>query len=125
MRLEGELATLVAGLDETGRSMSLEGEEDATVTAADEVAAVREALVRAYGDCVPELVGGATVQEVIASVEVARAAYAEVAARVVRERGEAAPVVPAGGGRVVADLDALPAAEKVRRGIAGRSGERG
>jgi hypothetical protein len=119
------MEAMVTVPDEAGRLVSSAGEMDATAPALDEVAAVREALVRAYDDCVPELVGGATVQEVIASVEVARAAYAEVAARVVRARGETAPVVPAGGGRAVADVDALPAAEKVRRGIAGRSGVRG
>ncbi len=86
-----------------------------------DVDAVRAVVLSAYPDCVPELVQGATVAELLASVEPARAAYARVAA-VVTDRSEppataGPPVVPAGGGSAVVDPGALPPAEKVRRGI--------
>lgn len=90
----------------------------------DDVAAVRAVVLSAYPDCVPELVHGETVAEVLASVEPARAAFARVAAAV-SERSEppvsaGPPAVPAGGGSAVTDPEQLPAAEKVRRGIASR-----
>ena len=89
----------------------------------DELAAVREVVLRAYPDVVPELVGGGSVEDVLASVEGARAAYRRVAAAVTEERaGEPVriPVVPAGAARPAAvDPERLPAAEKIRRGLAG------
>ncbi|MCC6674665.1 MAG: hypothetical protein IT339_05685 [Thermomicrobiales bacterium] len=92
-------------------------------TQSDELAAVRAVVLSAYPDCVPELVQGGTVAELLASVEPARAAYARVAAVVVdRTEPPAAarpPVVPAGGGSAVVDPGALPPAEKLRRGIEG------
>ena len=90
----------------------------------DELAAVRAVVLSAYPDCVPELVKGETVAELLASVEPARAAYARVAASVPAPVVEVVtpPVVPAGGGSAVVDPGELPAAEKVRRGIAHRNG---
>jgi hypothetical protein len=65
------------------------------------------------------LVQGATVADVLASVEPARAAYARVAATIsAPETTAPPPAVPAGGGSAVIDPGELPAAEKVRRGIA-------
>ncbi len=55
-----------------------EGSVEVTVTAA-ELAAVRELALKAHPDAVPELVGGATVAEVMASLEPARVAYRRVA----------------------------------------------
>jgi hypothetical protein len=90
-----------------------------------ELAAVREVVLRAHPDVVPELVHGATVAEVLASIEPARAAYARIAAQI----GPAptaspvlpAPAIPAGGaGPVPIDPDRLPAPEKIRRGLASR-----
>ena len=85
-----------------------------------ELAAVREVVLSAYPDCVPELVQGDTVAELLASVEPARAAYARVAATVPTpvEAVSTPPPVPAGGSSAVIDPGELPAAEKVRRGIA-------
>lgn len=85
-----------------------------------ELDAVRQVVLAAYPDSVPELIQGATVPELLASIEPARAAYARVAASVAvvaEPVAVAAPVVPAGGGGVVFDPSGLPAAEKVRRGI--------
>ena len=85
----------------------------------DDLAAVRELVLRAHPDAVPELVSGATVGELLASVEPARAAYARVAERIAP--AATAPVVPAGGaGPVPIDPDRLPAPEKIRRGLTAR-----
>jgi hypothetical protein len=94
-------------------------EIEATAGEQQELDAVREIVLNAYPDCVPELVHGETIAEVLASVEPARAAYARVAASLpTPETAIAPPVVPAGGGSAVLDPGDLPAAEKVRRGIA-------
>ena len=87
-----------------------------------ELDAVRQVVLAAYPDSVPELIQGATVPELLASIEPARAAFARVAESVtVPAQPVSPPVVPAGGGSAVVDPGALPAAEKVRRGIAGRN----
>lgn len=87
-----------------------------------ELDAVRAVVLAAYPDSVAELIRGETVPELLASIEPARAAYARVAESVavaIEPVVASAPVVPAGGGSAVVDPSALPAAEKVRRGIAG------
>ncbi len=92
-------------------------------TANAELDAVRLVVLAAYPDSVPELIRGETVPELLASIEPARMAYARVAETVgttAEPIAVVAPVVPAGGGSAVIDPGALPAAEKVRRGIAGR-----
>jgi predicted anti-sigma-YlaC factor YlaD len=92
-------------------------------TANAELDAVRQVVLAAYPDSVPELIQGATVPELLASIEPARAAYARVAETVIAPAAPvavSAPVVPAGGGSAAIDPGALPAAEKVRRGIAGQ-----
>ena len=102
-----------------------EDEREEERRTAEGLAAVRELALRAYPDAVPELVTGASVAEVMASVEPARAAYRRIA-EAVGQAGPAAtpPVVPAGDApRLAVDVEALPAAEKIRRGLAGRSWE--
>ena len=86
-----------------------------------ELAAVRELALRAHPDVVPELVGGGSVAELMASLEPARAAYRRIA-EAARNAGAARPpVVPAGDApRVAIDPELLPAAEKIRRGLAER-----
>mgnify|MGYP006952644934 CR=1 FL=1 len=82
----------------------------------DELAALRELVLRAHPDVVPELVAGSNLGELMASVEGARAAYRRVA-----EAVSAPPRVPAGDTpRLAVDADLLPAAEKIRRGLATR-----
>ena len=89
--------------------------------AVSELDAVRQVVLAAYPDSVPELIWGETVPALLASIEPARAAYARVAESVaVPAQAGTPPVVPAGGGGAVFDPGALPAAEKVRRGIAGQ-----
>ena len=94
---------------------------DASVAAvsAEDLAAVRELILRAHPDVVPELVTGSTVAELTASVEAARAAYAGVVGRQAPVVSTP-PVVPAGGATVVVDPAALPTGEKIRRGLANR-----
>jgi hypothetical protein len=79
--------------------------------------AVRELVLRAHPEVVPELIGGETIEALLASVEPAEAAWRRLAERI--ERPPAAPAVPAGGARPAAvDPDRLPASEKIRRGLA-------
>ena len=103
---------------------------DTAGTTATDVAAVRELALKAHPDALPELVGGATIAEVMASLEPARAAYRRIVegtAATGRQGGEAAsttaspPYVPAGAAPApVVDPDSLPPGEKIRRGLAGR-----
>jgi hypothetical protein len=105
-------------VSEEGRSV-----EEVGTTGSEDLAAVREVVLRAYPDSVPELVGGTSVAEVLASVEGARAAYRRVVEAVSAEAGSAtsAPSVPAGAvTRPAVDPERLPAAEKIRRGVAAR-----
>ena len=90
-----------------------------------DVALVRDFIVAADAGLIAELVTGATVGEVLASVAVARAAYQRVA-ETVRATAPAvdpvarvaAPVVPAGGAApFVVDPGDLPSGELIRRGI--------
>jgi hypothetical protein len=89
-----------------------------------DLAAVRELVLKAHPDVVPELIAGNSVAELTASIEPAKAAYqriAEAMASPIGGRTIAPPSVPAGGSAPVIDPDAIPAAEKIRRGIeAGR-----
>lgn len=106
-------------------------ETTAAATTAEELAAVRALALTAHPDAVPELVAGGSVAELIGSLEPARAAYRRIAEAIgagVEAGAQAtihpvAPPVPAGAApRLATDPDALPAAEKIRRGLAGRSG---
>ena len=91
-----------------------------------ELESVREVVLRAHPDVVPELVAGGSVAELLASVEPARAAYArivEARPAVVEETvvvpvvPVVPPVVPAGSATNVVDPATLPAQELIRRGI--------
>jgi hypothetical protein len=109
-------------LDQEEEEAMNEEQNEIEVAMDGELDAVRAVVLAAYPDSVPELIRGETVPELLASIEPARAAYARVAESVAVsvEPVVAAPVVPAGGGSAVIDPGALPAAEKVRRGIAGQ-----
>lgn len=100
-------------------------EENATT--ADDIAAVREVVLRAHPDAVPELIAGTTVAELLASVESARDAYARVVASAstgtpADHDQPIAPSVPAGDAPAfLVDPDHLPPVEKIRRGLARRT----
>jgi hypothetical protein len=93
-------------------------EQETPVAPADmDLEAVRELVLRAHPDVVPEMVSGDSVGTMLESVEAARAAYA----RLTESWSAANPrpvAVPAGGGAVLpVDPGKLPAAEKIRRGL--------
>ncbi len=129
---DGAMETGREPASSAGTVTSVVGDADAGAApaAAAEVAAVRGALLAAYPQAVPELVGGETVGEVIASLEVARAAWERVAAAVATAPGAAVasatgsvPAVPAGAGLAAGvDPERLPTTEKIRRGLAARGG---
>jgi hypothetical protein len=96
------------------------GEGDtATTDGGGEVDAIRQLVLLAYPDAVPELIQGDSVAEIIGSVDVARAAFARVAEQMKgSQREPLPPAVPAGGSGAVVDPDRLPPVEKIRRAIA-------
>jgi len=90
------------------------------------IARVRDLVLQAHREVVPELVGGASLGELLASIEPARQAYANLADRIAANPPPgpeaAAHPVPAGGtGPVPLDPDRMPASEKLRRGILQRA----
>ncbi len=89
--------------------------------AAEDLATVRDLIVRAHPDIVPELITGTSIAELTASVEPARAAYHRIVTQPQRLAPAVPPPVPAGGAQQIVDPDRLPTAEKLRRGLAGRS----
>ena len=107
----------------------VEGQEaEVGVSEAGELDLVREVVLRAHPDVVPELVAGGTVAELLASVEPARAAYARIvegqtaavsaAVEVPVADPVMPPIVPAGAAASVVDPATLPAQELIRRGVA-------
>jgi hypothetical protein len=99
----------------------------------DELGKVRELVLKAHPDVVPDLVRGSSVDELIASVEPAQSAYQRIADQV-REGGGVAgsqgggetavvvqpPVVPAGGGTNVAEPGELGPTTKIAQALAAR-----
>jgi hypothetical protein len=101
--------------------LEIEDADPATPTDAPtgDLAAVRDLVLKAHPDVVPELIGGATIAALLASVAPAQAAYTRIAGALKPSTPAPTPSVPAGGNPpVVIDLDRLPAAEKIRRGLA-------
>jgi hypothetical protein len=98
--------------------------DDAAAAAMADLDAVRELVLRAHRDVVPELVTGDSVAGILASVEPARAAYARL------EEGWSASTpravsVPAGGGAPLpVDPALIPASEKIRRGLSAGTNHR-
>lgn len=105
-------------------SATPEPDQEATPSAepdADVLASVRDLVLRAHSELVPELVHGESLVDLLASIEPARQAYADLMDRL----GKDAPVtaaVPAGGtAPAPVDLERLPTAEKLRRGLEQRA----
>lgn len=93
-----------------------------TAEPADTLTAVRDLVLRAHPDVIAELVQGDSIDELIASVEPATAAYLRLASRF-ESPATTEPVVevPAGSSApLVMDVDRLPTAEKLRIGIRDR-----
>lgn len=89
--------------------------EDEQVETFDSVGLIRELARKAHPDAVSELIDGEDAETIAASIEPARAAYARLRDELPREQPAR---VPAGGMSPAVDPDRLPAAEKIRRGIA-------
>jgi hypothetical protein len=95
--------------------------------AALDLAQVRELVLLAHPDVIPELVTGATFDELMGSVEPARAAYQRAVDAI--RKGQptpaetAAPKVPAGGGQRQPNLNAeqLSPAAKISEGLRRRN----
>lgn len=100
----------------------------------DDLSLVRELVLRAHPDVVPELIGGDSVAAIVASISPAQAAYSDLAAKI-REAGATTSAPGSGGSdtggvpRVPAgsiipaplDPDRMPASEKLRRGVRERA----
>jgi hypothetical protein len=89
-----------------------------------DIAGIRDLVLRAHPDVVPELITGTSVAELLSSIEPARAAYGRLIDAVRSGQAQAVPVpaVPAGGSAPVPiGPDRLPPAEKIRRGLQVRS----
>ncbi|MHB8644861.1 MAG: hypothetical protein ACYDAR_03605 [Thermomicrobiales bacterium] len=84
------------------------------ILSADERQTLQATLASAHPDAIPQLIGGETVGEMIASVETAKAAYRETI-----ERTKAAiPVAAGGGGRPVGvDVAKLSPLAKISYGL--------
>lgn len=93
-----------------------------TDTPATDLAAIRDLVLRAHPEVVPELITGETVDDLLASIEPAEAAYRRVSELMKSPTIVSSPAmssVPAGGDRPMpVDPDRLPASEKIRRGLA-------
>jgi len=99
-----------AGVEESGA-------DDAPDGGGDELAGVRELILKAYPDAVAELVAGESVDALLASVPAARAAYAQVAATI-RAQTPAPVQIPTGSGRRPAlDPEGLSPEAKIQAGL--------
>lgn len=83
----------------------------------DDLATVRDLILLAYQDIVPELVQGGTIAELQAAVAPARAAYRQIAERIASGPAAAPPSVPAGSASVVLPIDGLPPGELIKRAL--------
>ena len=83
---------------------------------ADERQTLQATLAAAHPDAIPELIGGATVGEMVASLETAKAAYQ----RTIERTKAALPVAAGGGGRPVGvDIAKLSPLAKISMGLKG------
>ena len=147
---EPEVTQGVERVVERGNGGGAEVDGTTPAGGADELGKVRQLVLLAHPDVVPELVSGNSVDELLASVAPARNAYQQIADRVragenrgaepragttattnptavnataptATASGEASPpLVPAGGAAHVVNLDDIPPAEKIARALAGR-----
>jgi len=108
MTNDPETFDLTVAIDETAPERAAD-----EPPAASDLATVRELILRAHPDVVPELIAGESIDALLASVEPAQAAWQRLAERI------GVPPVPAGGAKPLAvDPERLSASEKIRRGLA-------
>lgn len=93
-------------------------EQSASETpATPDLTAIRELVLQAHPDVVPELIAGDTIDDLLGSVQPARDAYQRIASTI--RQVPPAPSVPAGGERPMpVDPMKIPSSEKIRRGLA-------
>ena len=95
------------------------GERDPeAVDVSDDTARLRELIVRAHPNVVPELIQGTSLGEMLSSVPAAEAAFSQIAEQVGGTALQPA-VIPAGGGVRTAnvDIDGLSPLAKIRAGL--------
>ncbi len=108
-------------------ALEADSQHEAAIDDREMLQRVRDLVLQAHREVVPELVVGASLTELLASIEPARAAYANLATRIEADRlpepqAATVPLVPAGGtGPAPLDFDRMPASEKLRRGILQRT----
>jgi hypothetical protein len=132
-----EVQTTEVDVQTTSPPPSANGDEP--VRAA-ELNTVRELVLKAHPDVVPDLIAGSSVDELLASVEPARTAYQRIADQVreassregeearSREERDASstpslvqpPAVPAGGAATVVDPGDLAPTSKIAQALAAR-----
>ncbi len=97
----------------------IEAERERTRTA---LARYRDAVLAASPELPPELIRGATLEELDASIDVARTAVAEIRARLIEATPSPQRGFPVGApARVGATSAGMSSAEKIRRGLTDRS----
>ena len=92
-------------------------DEETVDSGGNELERVRELILAAHVDVAPELIAGTTVNELIDSIEPARAVFQSVIARMAPPLPLVPPLVPAGSAAAVVDPGNLPAHELIRRGL--------
>lgn len=86
---------------------------------ADDAGILRELVLQAHRDVVPEMVQGTTLQELLASLPAAQDAWRNALERLRQGEPGAAPPVPAGASvrSATSDPDALSPLAKIRAGM--------
>ena len=113
--------------EQAGGAMTDAGGTEGGAAGDADLGRVRDLVLQAHPDVVPDLVRGASLDELLASVEPARSAYQQIAERVRSNAGPpnpappAPPAVPAGGTRATLDPATLSPVTKIARALAARS----
>ena len=113
--------------DQEGVGVADVSAEEGGSSGAAELGRVRDLVLQAHPDVVPDLVQGETLDALLASVEPARSAYQQIAERVRSGDGQppanapTPPAVPAGGTRATVDPATLTPVTKIARALAARS----
>jgi hypothetical protein len=98
----------------------VEPDEPDPPEAPDELTLARDLVLRAHPETVAELVSGATLAELLASIPAAEAAYARVVAAT-RKQEDRSPATPVPGGGAVrsvgVNVDGLSPFAKIRAGL--------
>lgn len=131
---EEAVDTAVVETGEAGITPAVEtaAEEVSAAIGTEDLAKVRELVLAAHPEVVPDLVRGSSIDELIASVEPAKSAYDRIAERVRAGVGAQPataegpqspavaqpPTVPAGGASNVVDPGTLSPTTKIAQGLA-------